>query len=95
MKTDAQLKADVTNELEWDPSITATNVGVAVKSGVVTLSGHLETFAEKFAIERAVQFVEGVKAVAIVGVSNSITLKAHVTPCNISGRIRDALTRHA
>lgn len=65
MKTDAQLKTDVTNELEWDPAINATHVGVAVTGGVVTLTGHLETFAEKYAIERAVGRVEGVKAVAI------------------------------
>lgn len=65
MKTDAQLKIDVTNELQWDPSINAAHVGVAAKGGVVTLTGHLETFAEKFAIERAVQRVQGVKAVAV------------------------------
>ena len=65
MKTDAQLKTDVTNELEWDPSIRASQVGVAVQNGVVTLTGHLETFAEKHAVERAVQRVQGVKALAI------------------------------
>ncbi|MBE0548641.1 MAG: BON domain-containing protein [Rubrivivax sp.] len=65
MKTDAQLKRDIASELEWDPSINATNVGVAVKEGVVTLTGHLETYAEKHAIERAVQRVEGVRALAV------------------------------
>lgn len=65
MKTDAQLKADVTNELQWDPAINAAHVGVMVQAGVVTLTGHLETYAEKFAVERAVQRVEGVKAVAV------------------------------
>ena len=65
MKTDAQLKTDITSELEWDPSINGTNVGVAVKEGVVTLTGHLDTYAEKHAIERAVQRVEGVKALAV------------------------------
>lgn len=65
MKTDAQLKADVTRELEWDPSINAAHVGVMANAGVVTLTGHLETFAEKHAIERAVQRVQGVKAVAV------------------------------
>ena len=59
------MTTDVTYELQWDPSINATNVGVAVKDGVVTLTGHLDTFAEKFAIERAVQRVQGVKAVAV------------------------------
>lgn len=65
MKTDAQLKKDVTAELEWDPSINASHVGVAVKDGVVTLTGHLETFAEKYAVERAVQRVQGVNAIAV------------------------------
>jgi osmotically-inducible protein OsmY len=65
MKTDAQLKKDVTAELEWDPSINASHVGVAITDGVVTLTGHLSTFAEKYAIERAVQRVQGVKAIAV------------------------------
>ena len=65
MKTDAQLKADIERELEWDTSINSSNVGVAVNRGIVTLSGHLDTYAEKYAIERAVQRVEGVQAVAI------------------------------
>lgn len=65
MKTDAELKKDVTAELEWDPSINATHVGVAVEDGVVTLTGHLATFAEKYAIEKAVQRVYGVRALAI------------------------------
>lgn len=65
MKTDALLKADVINELQWDPAINATHVGVAVSNGVVTLTGHLDTFAEKFAVERAVRRVEGVKAIAV------------------------------
>jgi osmotically-inducible protein OsmY len=65
MKTDIQLKDDVTKELEWDPSINASQVGVAVKKGVVTLTGHLDTFAEKYAVERAVGRVAGVQAIAV------------------------------
>jgi len=65
MKTDADLKKDVMAELDWDPAIRATAVGVAVKDGVVTLTGHLETFAEKVAIERALRRVAGVKAIAL------------------------------
>lgn len=65
MKTDEQLKKDVTAELEWDPSLNASHVGVAVKDGVVTLTGHLDTYTEKYAVERAVSRVEGVKAMAI------------------------------
>ena len=47
MKTDAQLKKDVENELEWDPSVKATHVGVTVDKRVVTLRGPLETNGEK------------------------------------------------
>ena len=65
MKTDAQLRTDVVNELQWDPSINPTHIGVAVNDGIVTLTGHLDTYAEKFAIEHAVQRVEGVQGVAV------------------------------
>jgi osmotically-inducible protein OsmY len=65
MKTDEQLKKDVMAELDWDPSINAAQVGVAVKNGVVTLTGHLDTYAEKHAIERAVQRVRGVTGIAV------------------------------
>lgn len=65
MKTDAQLKRDVESELDWDAAVNAANVGVAVKAGIVTLTGHLDTFAEKFAVERAVQRVAGVQAMAL------------------------------
>lgn len=65
MKTDAQLKKDIEAELEWEPSINAAAVGVAVKDGVVTLSGHMDTFAEKYDVEKVVQRVAGVRAVAV------------------------------
>jgi len=65
MKSDIQLKADVTAELAWDPAINATNIGVMVKDGVVTLAGHLDTFAEKHAAERAVRRVSGVCGIAL------------------------------
>jgi osmotically-inducible protein OsmY len=65
MKTDTQLKADVTAELAWDPAVNASGVGVIVKNGVVTLTGHLDTFAEKHAVERAVRRVAGVRGIAV------------------------------
>ena len=65
MKTDMQLKKDVTAELEWDPLIHSNQVGVAVKDGIVTLTGHTDSCAEKHAVERAVQRVQGVKAIAV------------------------------
>jgi len=65
MKSDLQLKNDVTAELAWDPSINATAIGVAVKDGIVTVSGHLQTYAEKIAVQKALRRVAGVKAIAI------------------------------
>lgn len=65
MKTDSELKRDVMEELAWDPAVKADAVGVAVKNGVVTLSGHLETFIEKHAVSRAVRRVDGVQAIAL------------------------------
>jgi osmotically-inducible protein OsmY len=65
MKSDLQLRTDIEAELAWEPSIDAAHVGVAVKDGVVTLTGHLETYAEKAQIERAVARVAGVRAVAV------------------------------
>ena len=64
MKTDAELQQDVMNELKWEPSIKAAEIGVAVKDGVVTLSGYVDTYGEKWAANRAAARVFGVKAVA-------------------------------
>ena len=65
MKTDADLKRDIEGELAWDPAVRATAIGVAVKDGVVTLTGHIETYAEKCAADKAVRRVAGVKAIAL------------------------------
>lgn len=64
MKTDSQLQADVLEELKWEPSVTATHIGVAVKDGIVTLTGHVPSFGEKWGAEKAAKRVSGVKAVA-------------------------------
>lgn len=165
MKTDAQLKADVLAELAWDPAVNPAAIGVIVKNGVVTLTGHLETLAQKHAAERAVRRVAGVRGIAmeldvrlapehrrgdsdiaraaiaalrwnslvpddrvrvevedgwvtltgevdwpyqlasaeqcirpltgVRGVTNLVTLKAHVRGLDIARQITDALTRHA
>jgi len=64
MKTDTQLQKDVMDEIEWEPCVTAAEIGVSVANGVVTLNGTVATYAEKWAAERAAQRVEGVKAIA-------------------------------
>jgi osmotically-inducible protein OsmY len=65
MKTDQQLKSDVASELAWDPAVNATAIGVMVQDGVVTVTGHLDSFAEKHAIEKAVRRVAGVRGIAL------------------------------
>jgi len=65
MKTDTQLRNDIQAELTWAPEVKTSDVGVIVKDGVVTLTGHLASHAEKYAVERAVQRVHGVKALAV------------------------------
>lgn len=64
MKTDHQLKDDVTAELEWEPSIDANHIGVAAEKGVVTLTGHVNSYWQKSGAERAVSRVRGVKGLA-------------------------------
>ena len=64
MKTDAELQQDVMNELKWEPTIKAAEIGVAVKDGVVTLSGYVDSYAQKLAAERAAARVFGVRALA-------------------------------
>jgi hypothetical protein len=64
MKTDTQLRHDVVEELNWEPSINATHIDVAAKEGVVTLTGYVSSLTEKWTAERVVKGVAGVKAVA-------------------------------
>jgi len=65
MKTDSELQKDVMNELKWESSINkASEIGVSVKDGVVSLSGSVEDFSQKRAAEKATLRVAGVKALA-------------------------------
>ena len=62
--TDKTLRQTIVDELDFEPSVDAASIGVAVDNGVVTLSGHVTSYAEKIAAERAVERVTGVKAIA-------------------------------
>ncbi|TCJ19081.1 BON domain-containing protein [Flaviaesturariibacter flavus] len=64
MKTDAQIQKDVMDQLKWDPFLSSATIGVAVKDGVVTLSGEVDSFARKVAAERQTLQVAGVRAIA-------------------------------
>jgi osmotically-inducible protein OsmY len=62
--SDYQLQRDVLDELKWEPEVEASHIGVSVKDGVVTLTGHVPSYGEKYAAEKAAKRVLGVKGVA-------------------------------
>jgi osmotically-inducible protein OsmY len=64
MISDLQLRQDVLDELEFEPSVNAAHIGVTANRGVVTLTGFVTSYAEKTTAERAARRVKGVKAIA-------------------------------
>ena len=70
MKADSDIKRDVENELRADPIVDATDIAVAVKDGVVTLTGFVRTYAEKLGAEAAAKRVAGV-----VGLANDLEVR--------------------
>lgn len=70
MTTDSDIKRDVEAELRWDPDIDATDIGVTVKDGVVTLAGFVRSYSQKYEAEREAKKVKGVR-----GVANDIEVK--------------------
>lgn len=69
MISDIQVRDNVEAELDWDARLDSRQIGVAVQDGVVTLTGHVSSYAQRRAAEEATQSVAGVKAVA-----NDITI---------------------
>ncbi|CAG9166586.1 BON domain-containing protein [Cupriavidus respiraculi] len=65
MTGDIQLKEHVVEELAWNPAVDATQIGVQVRDGIVTLTGHLDSHAAKYAAEEAIGRVPGVKGLAV------------------------------
>ena len=70
MKTDTELQHAVMEELAWEPSVDAAEIGVSAESGIVTLSGIVKSLPQKWAAEKAAQRVSGVQAV-----TDEITVK--------------------
>ena len=64
MRTDSEIQRDVENELEWDPDIDAKNIAVKVNDGIVTLTGFVPRYTDKYSAERIAKRILGVKAVA-------------------------------
>ena len=71
MRTDQEIRCDVERELEWEPSLDERRVGVSAVDGVITLTGEVDSFGEKWNAERAVERVAGVR-----GIANEITIRS-------------------
>ncbi|ACO32882.1 MULTISPECIES: BON domain-containing protein [Acidobacterium] len=63
-RSDERVRNDVMREIEWDPAILSQDIGITVHQGVVTLTGFVHSFPEKFAAERAAKSVYGVRSLA-------------------------------
>ncbi len=85
LNTDSQLQKDVMDEIKWEPSATAAEIGVSAANGVVTLTGTVATYAEKSAVERAAQRVQGVK-----GIAEEITIKLSGVHARTDAEIAEA-----
>lgn len=64
MRTDAEIQKDVIAQLKWEPFLNPSEIGVAVNDGVVTLSGHVDSYGKKIGAELAAKKILGVRAVA-------------------------------
>jgi osmotically-inducible protein OsmY len=86
--TDVRLRNSIIRQLDWDPEVDAGAIGVAAKDGVVTLTGFVDTYAEKLTAERVAKRVRGVRAVA-----NDITVRLRVerTDADIASDAAQAL----
>lgn len=91
MVNDSVLRADIEAELEFEPSVDAANIGVAIKDGVATLTGHVSSYAQKAAAERAAGRVKGVRAV-VEGIEVRLPFEVKHDDTEIAHRAADVLS---
>jgi osmotically-inducible protein OsmY len=90
MISEHQLRQDVLDELDFQPSVNAAHIGVGVNAGVVTLTGFVSSYREKLAAERAARRVKGVKAIA-EGIEVRLPSDKKTADDEIAGRAVDIL----
>ena len=90
MISEHQLRQDVLDELDFEPSVNAAHIGVGVNAGVVTLTGFVSSYREKLAAERAARRVKGVKAIA-EGIEVRLPSDRKTADDEIAGRAVDIL----
>ncbi|MEB0059431.1 MULTISPECIES: BON domain-containing protein [unclassified Variovorax] len=94
MKTDSDLQQDVIAELKWEPSVHAAEIGVSVKDGVVTLTGEVNSFPEKWIAQSAAQRVVGVQAL-VIALNVKLTELGKRTDADIARSAETALSWRA
>lgn len=92
-KSDSQIQQDVIAELQYDPVIDASEIGVAVKDGIVTLNGRVDTFFKKSHVEAAVKRVSGVRGFA-EEIEVNILSSSQRTDADIAKAAANALEWH-
>jgi osmotically-inducible protein OsmY len=94
MKSDKELQRDVSDELAWEPSVDAAEIGVSIENGVVILNGTVRSLSQKWTAERVAQRVEGVRAV-----TDELVVKlpgdSHYTDADIANAVANALDWNA
>jgi osmotically-inducible protein OsmY len=88
MKTDNEIQKDVIDEIRCQPFIKASEIGVSVKNGIVTLSGTVDSYTKKIAAEKAAKKISGVKAIA-----EDIVLKLEGSLVITDSEIAEAVTK--
>jgi osmotically-inducible protein OsmY len=91
MEKDVRLRDAVVQQLEWDPAVDASGIGVTARGGAVTMTGSINTYAGKLAAERAAKRVSGVRAVAN---DLAVTLGAGRTDADIADDAATILKLH-
>lgn len=97
MKSDNEIRKNVMEEIQWDPQLAkiACQIGVAVKNEVVTLSGTVDYYGQKLAVEKAAKRVKDVKVVAMDIEVKSAGISDVVTDSKIADAVRNALAWHS
>jgi osmotically-inducible protein OsmY len=91
-RADVRLRDAITRQLDWDPEVDASAIGVAAAGGTVTLTGYIDTYAGKLAAERAAKRVQGVRAVAN---ELEVRLRLERTDVDVANDVLQALDLHS
>lgn len=94
MKTDSEIQKAVIEELRWIPFFNSSEIGVAVKNGIVTLTGTVDTYSKKSSAEMAAKKVSGVKAVA-EEITVNLPGTSHKTDSDLAAAVVNAIKWHS